>query len=38
MAGLWAWRRDLLTCVVAHAVTNLSLAILVWHTGRWELW
>ncbi len=38
MAGLWAWRRDLLTCVAAHAVTNLSLAILVWHTGRWELW
>jgi membrane protease YdiL (CAAX protease family) len=38
MAGLWIWRRDLLTCVVAHAVTNASLALYVRATGSWALW
>jgi membrane protease YdiL (CAAX protease family) len=38
MAGLWVWRRDLLSCVVAHAVTNASLAIWVRATGQWALW
>ncbi len=38
MAGLWIWRRDLLTCIVAHAVTNATLALVVWHQGLWDLW
>jgi membrane protease YdiL (CAAX protease family) len=38
MAGLWIWQRDLLTCVVAHAVTNASLALYVRATGSWALW
>ncbi len=38
MAGLWIWRRDLLTCIVAHGVTNLTLAAYVWSTGSWGLW
>lgn len=38
MAGLWVWRKDLLTPVVAHAVTNLGLAVLVWSRELWALW
>ena len=38
MAALWIARRDLLSCVVAHAVTNLALALWVWNSGRFELW
>jgi len=38
MAGLWIIRRDLLSCVVAHAVTNVALAFYVRATGQWGLW
>jgi hypothetical protein len=38
MAALWIVRRDLLSCVVAHAVTNATLAGIVLVQGRWELW
>jgi len=38
MAALWIARRDLLSCVVAHAVTNATLAGIVLAGGRWELW
>lgn len=38
MAGLWIGRRDLLSCVVAHAATNASLAWWVQRTGQWTLW
>ncbi len=38
MAGLWVLRKDLLSCVVAHAVTNLGLALLVRGAGLWQLW
>jgi membrane protease YdiL (CAAX protease family) len=38
MASLWILRRDLLTCVVAHATTNLSLALYVQATGSWGHW
>jgi membrane protease YdiL (CAAX protease family) len=38
MAGLWVWRRDLLSCVVAHGVSNLALAGYVLTTGAWGLW
>jgi membrane protease YdiL (CAAX protease family) len=38
MTGLWIIRRDLLSCVVAHAVTNIALAYYVRSTGQWGLW
>jgi hypothetical protein len=38
MAGLWIWRKDLLSCVVAHGVTNATLALWVRQTGQWTLW
>jgi CAAX protease family protein len=38
MAGCWIVRRDLLTCVVAHGTTNLTLALWVRHTGEWLIW
>lgn len=38
MAFLYIWRKDLLGCIVAHAVTNIGLAFYVFHTGKWHLW
>jgi len=38
MAGLWIWRRDLLSAVVAHGVTNVTLALWVRSTGSWAVW
>ncbi len=38
MSWLWVVRKDLLSCVVAHAVTNISLAGYVMVTGSWGLW
>ena len=38
MVWLYAWRRDLLSCVIAHATTNLLLALYVRSTGAWGLW
>lgn len=38
MCGVWHWRRDLLSCVVAHAASNLALAWYVRAYGEWALW
>lgn len=38
MAGLWIWRKDLLSCVVAHGVTNVMLALWVRQSGQWTAW
>jgi hypothetical protein len=38
MAALWIVRKDLLSCIVAHAVTNLGLGLYVRATGSWALW
>ena len=38
MAGLLIVRKDLLTCIVAHGVTNLALALYVRSTGQWGFW
>jgi hypothetical protein len=38
MAGLWIGRKDLLSCVGAHATTNATLAAYVRLTGHWTLW
>lgn len=38
MSWLWIARKDLLSCIVAHGTTNLSLAIYVYSTGKWGLW
>ncbi|MBN2566130.1 MAG: CAAX prenyl protease-related protein, partial [Candidatus Eisenbacteria bacterium] len=36
--GLLVWRRDLFTCMIAHAVTNLGLGIYVLKTQMWSFW
>jgi len=36
--GLLVWRRNLFTCMVAHAVTNLGLGIFVLRTRQWTFW
>lgn len=38
MAFLWIYRKDLLTCITAHAVTNIGLAWYVFATGKWQYW
>jgi membrane protease YdiL (CAAX protease family) len=38
MCALWIARKDLLSCVVAHSVTNVTLALYVRATGTWTLW
>ena len=38
MVFLWIIRKDLITCIVAHSITNISLAFYVFMTGRWNLW
>jgi CAAX prenyl protease-like protein len=36
--GLLYWKKDLWQCIVAHAVSNLSLAVYVLVYGAWALW
>ena len=38
MALLWIHRKDLLSCVTAHAVTNIGLAVFVFATKNWQYW
>jgi hypothetical protein len=38
MSGLWIVRKDLLSCMVAHGVTNFGLALYVKLTGYWGFW
>jgi membrane protease YdiL (CAAX protease family) len=38
MALLWVRRGDLLVCVIAHAVTNLTLGLYVVASGSWRIW
>ena len=38
MAGLLRQTKSLAACVVAHAVTNLSLSVYVLITGQWRYW
>ena len=38
MAWLWIRRKDLLSCVAAHATANVALALYVRATGSWGLW
>jgi len=35
---LWIIRKDLLSCMVAHGTTNLTLALYVYFTGQWGFW
>ena len=35
---LWIIRKDLLSCMVAHGITNFTLALYVYFTGQWGLW
>ena len=38
MAFLWIWRKDLISCIIAHGTTNIGLALYVYYSGHWELW
>ena len=38
MSFLWIIRKDLLSCMVAHATTNLTLALFVYYSGNWGYW
>jgi hypothetical protein len=38
MCALWIARGDLVSCISAHAVTNLALALFVRATGSWGSW
>ncbi len=38
MVALWVIRKDLLSCVIAHATTNIALGIFAKTTGQWGLW
>lgn len=38
MALLWINRKDLVACVVAHGVTNITLALYVFFTENWQYW
>ena len=38
MAFLWIWRKDLISCIVAHGTTNIGLALYVYFSGHLELW
>jgi membrane protease YdiL (CAAX protease family) len=38
MAALWIVRKDLLSCIAAHATTNVSLALWVRATDAWGYW
>lgn len=35
---LWIIRKDLLSCMIAHGTTNLTLALYVYTTGHWGFW
>jgi len=38
MTILWIKRKDLISCIVAHATTNFTLGLYIYFTGHWELW
>jgi hypothetical protein len=38
MAALWIVRKDLLSCIAAHATTNIALALWVRATDAWGYW
>jgi membrane protease YdiL (CAAX protease family) len=38
MSFMWVYRKDLLSCIVAHSVTNIALGCYVLLTGNWQLW
>ncbi len=38
MCALWVRRKDLVSCIAAHATTNITLAAYVWTSGNWQYW
>ena len=38
MAFLWILRKDILSCIIAHATTNLTFGVYVYITGNWKYW
>ncbi len=35
---LWILRKDLLSCIIAHGITNFTLGLYVYFTGQWGFW
>lgn len=38
MSALLILRKDILSCIIAHGVTNIALALYIKAAGAWELW
>lgn len=38
MSLLWGFRKDLVSCIAAHATTNVTLAFYVLATNSWQYW
>jgi membrane protease YdiL (CAAX protease family) len=38
MSALLIFRKDLLSCIIAHGVTNIALALYIKTAGAWGLW
>lgn len=38
MSFLWIVRKDMISCIVAHGVTNFGLAVYVYLSGNWGFW
>ena len=38
MSGLWVIRKDIISCIIAHATTNFTLGLYIYFTGSWNLW
>ena len=38
LSMLWIMRKDMISLISAHAVTNFCLALYVYYTGNWNLW
>ncbi len=38
MSGLFYWKKDIWSCIVAHGVSNFAMGVYVLATGTWSLW
>lgn len=38
LSGLFYWKKDLWSCIVAHSVSNFAMGVYVLTTGTWWLW
>ena len=38
LSGLFYWKKDIWSCIVAHSVSNFAMGVYVLATGTWWLW